>query len=1519
MTNVFLGILHLSVLSSFLILAVLLLRPLLKKAPKWLPCLLWGMVALRLVLPFQLESRFSLLPNWQSFIGEDRFAGDPAEKDKQDAPSDGNFTMGNLANGNAADGNSANGHSINENNANGHSANGSMNDGNLPSGASGAEKDSAANANENVSKGWNMTPANLGNATGKTEGALSASTTTPGGVSQKKDPGENLEIPKGSVTLETSESFDSEHMFKAQVGNLILNVAAYVWFAGLIVMLSYALVTFWKLKRRVAASVRREDGTYSCDEIGDPFILGVLRPGIYLPSDIDQEERESILRHERAHLSRGDHFWKPIGFVILSVYWFQPLCWIAYVLFCKDVELACDEKATRGMDRQARARYCQALLNCSADRRGIAVSPLAFGEVSTRSRIKAVLSYKRPSFWILTVSLVACAFVCICFMTSPKSEAAQTDGENGMEDAVNKVGDAGLQEDSGKQTVADADQVLRGMAQDVQIQWLADNQYRYELADLDGNGVAEYVEVDNRIYEEVPGAAARMKVYWNQAVIYEYEDPCTIDPGDWAYLDLDRDGERELFLTFRPRVNDSPLVEYIVLKQKAGGWEPLEMIHGDLMMDNALPISVKHNKEPWQAEITCEGLDKTILVDVAIRFQLLKERLLRGIEEADEQDKALENYYFEQSVMTYSDSFEEPEEGWECAYVAPWGIWEIEPSKWQDVPCLMATHGILRSRNDLWGLVDVFFDYDESGRARLLDMRFRPQELLSDDPYVGASEEEIYEGSTPRKTYAEIARTYYNAHLHARETDDFSDAYVASGRHYVNEYFRWHARMSTPVFVLEDINQDGVEEFFVGHLIPEWGDWYELLDAYTWKDGRAYRLMGKNFGERTGSCILCKDGVIKDQSNGGMDSWREVYYELPKGGVELVVRDDISSEGNYPNDAILRSFDQVVDIGTIERISSAYQRKEVTYQELTWEAIESLKKDGKSDETSVFQDTDREKAIQLCADACGEFVRALRDGGEGDFTPYVSNPRLISFLQNKLGRPHSFIYGLDGENAEGTWKFYETTVEPLEQERILYVRGIPQYVPAGGSETSLLSAGAIDFLLAKEEGRIVIRDWYWEGKESLDVSFRGEFSKEFHADFWEEPTKYGAIMNEDGTLKEILQDVRVDGASRVADAYPLERMPDTMWEAYGMLAREYYDAQRRLSQNPGSVLPYYVNSLAMVGKGSRYEELSKLVFLVHDVNGDGREEFFIGRHYDEWMDGAMPDADGGSVVLYDAYTWRNGRTYRLVEGEIGERNGTCSLLEGGLILSSFSGTADDFGFEILKLPNNGTKLELLEEAYAARRENGSGHDFYRRTDYGQPGVKITEEEYKEAFSKYGAAKLSYTDLTPENILALEKSTASLTFGDLANLDFIYASGAGAWGESFTIYEDGSFAGGYDAKAGEAWLYDTSRYFGQFDVPVKIDDYTYRLTIRELTYEKPLGTVEYVDGIQMTTVTSPGLEAGGELLLFLPGKPVSDLPKEYFEWWQYHLVENGDWNKPLEKMPFYGIYSELNGGAGYKQL
>ena len=199
----------------------------------------------------------------------------------------------------------------------------------------------------------------------------------------------------------------------------VWTVLAWVWLAGVLALFLYTAVSTLRLRQKVSTAVRLRGNIYQSEYIASPFVLGTIRPKIYLPYHMDSRDRQHVIAHERAHLRRGDHVWKPLGFLLLTIHWFNPLLWLSYVLLCRDIELACDEAVIRNFGREERADYMQALVSCSVNRRTIAACPLAFGEIGVKERVKAVMNYKKPTFWIILPAVVVCIVLAVCFLTDP--------------------------------------------------------------------------------------------------------------------------------------------------------------------------------------------------------------------------------------------------------------------------------------------------------------------------------------------------------------------------------------------------------------------------------------------------------------------------------------------------------------------------------------------------------------------------------------------------------------------------------------------------------------------------------------------------------------------------------------------------------------------------------------------------------------------------------------------------------------------------------------------------------------------------------------------------------------------------------------------------------------------------------------------------------------------------------------------------------------------------------------------
>jgi len=310
MAEVFLKVVNMSISATWMVLIVLIVRVLLKKAPKWISILLWALVGLRLICPFSFESIFSLIPSSETVRPEIMLA--PAPSIQTGVP-----------------------------------------------------------------------------------------------------------ILDDAINPIISQTFATDPTASVNPLQIVIPVAANLWLLGIVALVLYTAVSYLRLKLRLREATLHTEKVYLSENIPAPFVLGFTKPVVYLPYNMTVSDMQHVIAHERAHIQRKDHWWKPFGFLILSVHWFNPVMWLAYILFCRDIEISCDEKVVKTLSPEQRADYSTALLTCSTGRRQIAACPLAFGETGIKERVKAVLSYKKPVLWLLIAAVILCAVLAVCFLTDP--------------------------------------------------------------------------------------------------------------------------------------------------------------------------------------------------------------------------------------------------------------------------------------------------------------------------------------------------------------------------------------------------------------------------------------------------------------------------------------------------------------------------------------------------------------------------------------------------------------------------------------------------------------------------------------------------------------------------------------------------------------------------------------------------------------------------------------------------------------------------------------------------------------------------------------------------------------------------------------------------------------------------------------------------------------------------------------------------------------------------------------------
>ena len=313
MSDLFLKIVNMSISASWLVVAVLILRLVLKKAPKWVNVLLWGIVAVRLICPFSFESALSLIPSAETFP-------------------------------------------------------------------------------------------------------------------EKIISGPSFDVQTGITPIDNRiNDYLGDRYFEGVTvptnnGNNVMTILTIVWIIGILLLATYTIISYQRLNRKVDTAVHYKDNIFQSENVSSPFVLGIINPRIYLPFSMNEQDMEHVVAHEQAHIRRKDHWWKPLGFLLLTIHWFNPLMWLAYVLLCRDIELACDEKVIKKLGNEQRADYTQALVACSVNRRMIAACPLAFGEVGVKERVKSVMNYKKPAFWVIIIAVIVCVGIAVCFLTNPKQD-----------------------------------------------------------------------------------------------------------------------------------------------------------------------------------------------------------------------------------------------------------------------------------------------------------------------------------------------------------------------------------------------------------------------------------------------------------------------------------------------------------------------------------------------------------------------------------------------------------------------------------------------------------------------------------------------------------------------------------------------------------------------------------------------------------------------------------------------------------------------------------------------------------------------------------------------------------------------------------------------------------------------------------------------------------------------------------------------------------------------------------------
>ena len=725
MASVFLKLLNLSISASWLVLAVLVLRLISKRSPKWVNVLLWGIVALRLVLPFSIESALSLIPSAETVS--------PAAVQFAPAP------------------------------------------------------------------------------------------TITSGVS----------VIDNAVNSSLSEHFAAVPTASVNPLYVWTEIAGWVWLIGLGAMLLYALVSYLRLRRRVSVSLPIQDHIYLCDAISSPFILGVVKPHIYLPSGLDEVQRQNVLSHERAHLARRDHWWKPLGFALLAVYWFNPVLWLAYTLLCRDIELACDERVIRTMDESAVKTYSTVLLACSMPRKAVITCPLAFGEVGVKERVRNALHYKKPAFWVVAASVAVCVVVAVCFLTDPPTDT----------DATGLVG-------FHREQVTYADVTDASGAQPSSVQLTA------EETD------AVYALLDAMQYKRLGAASAMQDCYARLYFISAAGERCEVILSEREMLVNPITGGKTARL-YELRSESTELRDYLLGCIGTSDAAPEQMSHPTLSDDlTEAERSIVDEFLHWAQGLRAEdilnlqfhdGSSSRFLVDA--EQTALSAQLVPALNALSEAELYTQQGYGDSTYYTLTVNLRDGTDyiflcGFDCVRLLhP----TFEPSLSSSYPS---------SRPTLW--------IDSPALMACINSLHSPPTPLPDPETVAGHSDAV--STTGYATYdallAEISGLRRSGASEAQT--DFSHDLLSA-----NDYYQ------TPGWLLRDLDGDEIPELLLG---ADWGDGHSVIfNIYRLDGAKAVRVVD---GWNRNRWYLCTDGSLANEGSSSAFESSYSYYRYTSGELQ---------------------------------------------------------------------------------------------------------------------------------------------------------------------------------------------------------------------------------------------------------------------------------------------------------------------------------------------------------------------------------------------------------------------------------------------------------------------------------------------------------------------------------------------------------------------------------------------------------------------------------------------------------
>ena len=779
MAAVFLKLLNLSISASWLVLAVLVLRLISKRSPKWVNVLLWGIVALRLVLPFSIESALSLIPSAETVS--------PAAVQFAPAP------------------------------------------------------------------------------------------TITSGVS----------VIDNAVNSSLSEHFAAVPTASVNPLYVWTEIAGWVWLIGLGAMLLYALVSYLRLRRRVSVSLPIQDHIYLCDAISSPFILGVVKPRIYLPSGLDEVQRQNVLAHEQAHLARRDHWWKPLGFALLAVYWFNPVLWLAYTLLCRDIELACDERVIRTMDESAVKTYSTVLLACSMPRKAAITCPLAFGEVAVKERVRNALRYKKPAFWVVAASVAVCVVVAVCFLTNPPTDT----------DAAGLVG-------FHREQVTYADVTDESGAQPSNVQLTA------EETD------AVYALLDALQYKRLGAASAMQDCYARLYFISAAGERCEVILSEREMLVNPITGGKTARL-YELRSESTELRDYLLGCIGTSDAAPEQMSHPTLSDDlTEAERSIVDEFLHWAQGLRAEdilnlqfhdGSSSRFLVDA--EQTALSAQLVPALNALSEAELYTQQGYGDSTYYTLTVNLRDGTDyiflcGFDCVRLLhP----TFEPSLSSSYPS---------SRPTLW--------IDSPALMACINSLHSPPTPLPDPETVAGHSDAV--STTGYATYdallAEISGLRRSGASEAQT--DFSHDLLSA-----NDYYQ------TPGWLLRDLDGDEIPELLLG---ADWGDGHSVIfNIYRLDGAKAVRVVD---GWNRNRWYLCTDGSLANEGSSSAFESSYSYYRYTSGELQhletLLYLDDGSGGSPWRYSVTTDQYVNSGDFHSATEAEATAVMDKYTYETLTF-------------------------------------------------------------------------------------------------------------------------------------------------------------------------------------------------------------------------------------------------------------------------------------------------------------------------------------------------------------------------------------------------------------------------------------------------------------------------------------------------------------------------------------------------------------------------------------------------------